>query len=108
MAYCTGDMREHVTILKSTFEAGANGIPAQTFKEAGTPSASVASVSGKEFHAAAMAGTLDVITVTTRWINGMTTADRIRWNGTVYSILEVNYLGARRDFIQFKCRAARV
>lgn len=106
MAYCSGDMREHVKVLWST-RTDAGGFAKFTYTaETESRAAQVKSVSGKDFASALAAGTQDVITFTVRWIEGLTTADRIEWEGTAYNILEVNLLGARRDYMSLKCRIA--
>jgi len=106
MAYCAGDMREHITLMKQTAGINASGFQTVTYTDSGTLAAKVASVSGKDFAGALANGAEDVITFTLRWTDGITTADRIAWEGTTYEILAINLLGARRDYMNIKCRVA--
>ena len=105
MAFYAGQLREHCDILRASTVQNANGYPVSTWNTLHQNVAcDVLNVSGKDFFAAMAAGAQDVITVTLRWINGLSTEDRVRWDGTVYEILEVNKLGAKRDYMQLKCR----
>lgn len=61
-------------------------------------------VSGKDYFDAAAYQMQDTVTFTTRWIEGITTAMRILWEGKVYVIDQINHLGYRRDFIRIQAR----
>ena len=106
MAYCSGDLREHINIWKAE-DTNAGGFVTRTFRlYAEGVACNVQSVSNKDFNTAYASGMSDVITITLRWMEGITTADRVEWEGTSYDILGINLLGARRDFMNIKARVA--
>ena len=107
MAFCAGDLREHITLQTKTVDKTAAAFARETWTPVCEVAAAVSSVSGKDFYAAYAANAQDVITFTVRWVEGVNTAWRAVWEGRPYSIIEVNYLGARRDYMQLKCRLAR-
>lgn len=103
----SGDLRERVEILAPLEVQTASGYVEQTTAHLCFMSAKITSVSGKDFYAALAAGAQDVLTITVRWNPAITTAHAVSWNQTVYEILEINYLGVKRDFMTLKCRARK-
>lgn len=103
----SGDLRESVGIYLKTTTQNENGYTEDTLTNVDTVAAGISSVSGKDFYAAMAAGALDVITIKIRWYPGLTTAHVVSWDGGFYEILEINYLGARRDFMILKCQAVK-
>jgi len=107
MAFCAGDMREHIVLQKKTNTKTGAAFAKENWSDVCEMSAKVADVAGKDFYAAYAANALDVVTFTFRWVEGVTKAWRIKWNNEQYEILQGNMLGARRDYMQCKCRLAK-
>ena len=106
MAFCSGDLREHCTIYKAQDTREGGFVRRRFVPYAENIACMVQSVANKDFNTAYASGMSDVITITIRWTDGISTADRIEWEGTFYDILAINLLGARRDFMQIKARVA--
>lgn len=104
MAFCAGDMREHIALLRKANGKTGAAFATESWADVCEVAARVTSVSARDFYAAYAANAQDVLTFTFRWVEGLSVAWRIRWNGQAYNILEVNLLGARRDYVQCKCK----
>lgn len=104
MAYCAGDLREHMDVLAKTDSADGRGFPVQAWTVAhASVACSVSDVSGRDFYAAYAAGAQNTVTFVCRYIAGVNTANRVRYQGGDYEILQVNHLQEKRDFMQLKC-----
>lgn len=103
-----GKMRHMITIQRpdydnrTTDEYGRSSVPWADFARV---YAHAADVSGREFFEAAAHQMEDVVTFTFRWTGGVTAAMRILWEGREYTILQINHLGYKRDFMRIKARA---
>lgn len=103
----SGDLRERVEILAPLEVQTASGYVEKTTVHMCFMSAKITSVSGKDFYAALAAGAQEVLTVTVRWNPAITTAHAVSWNGNIYEILEINYLGVKRDYMTLKCKTGK-
>lgn len=104
MAFCAGDLREHMDVLVKTNGADSYGFPVETWTVAHQDVAChVADVSARDFYAAYAAGAQNTVTFTCRYIAGLNTSHRIRYQGDDYAVLQVNRLQEKRDFMQLKC-----
>ena len=108
VAYCAGDLREHMDVLAKTDSADGRGFPVQAWTVAhASVACSVSDVSGRDFYAAYAAGAQNTVTFVCRYIAGVNTANRVRYQGGDYEILQVNHLQEKRDFMQLKCMRAK-
>ena len=107
MPFCAGDLREHIILQKKTNGKDARGFPWEKWADVCECAAKVQSVSSRDFFQAYAAGAQDVVTVPLRWVEGLNTSWRLQFGGENYEILEVNWLGLRRDFVQLKARVTK-
>ncbi|WP_105437512.1 phage head closure protein [Neorhizobium sp. T25_13] len=87
------------TIRIDRYDAGAvndYGTPAPTFTPLATLRAQVVQASTEEFIRAAGASDETGIIFRTRWIDGVTNADRIVYEGGNFNIKEVKEIGRRK------------
>ena len=107
MAFCAGDLREHVTLQRKTNGKDARGFPWESWADVCECAAMAQSVSSRDFYQAYAAKAQDVITFTLRWVEGLNTSWCVQFEGEYYEILEVNWLGLRRDYVQLKTKRTR-
>lgn len=108
MGYCAGDLREHMDVLAKTNSADGKGFPVETWTVAyASVACSVRDVSGRDYYAAYAAGAQNTVTFICRYIAGVNTANRVRYLGDDYKILQVNHLQEKRDFMQLKCEKTK-
>ena len=104
MAFCAGDLREHMNLLTKTNSADSYGFPVEAWTVAHENVAChVADVSARDFYAAYAAGAQNTVTFTCRYIAGVHNGFLVRYQGEDYVILQVNHLQEKRDFMQLKC-----
>lgn len=103
-----GELRQSIVIEQPVEGAvDAHGRRTVTWTEYKSCMASVREVSGKEFYAAAAMQMEDVETFGVRYDSGITTAMRIRFEGGVYEIMQINRLGRMGDFMLIKARMSQ-
>ena len=104
MAYCSGDLREHIDLLKKENQTDSEGFKKPVWTVIHDQVAcQVSGVSGKDFYQAYAAGAQNLMTFVTRFIADVNTSWRVSYLGDVYEILQVNPLQEHRDFMQLKC-----
>ena len=104
MAYCSGDLREHIDLLKKENQTDSEGFKKPVWTVIHDQVAcQVSGVSGKDFYQAYAAGAQNLMTFVTRFIADVNTSWRGSYLDDVYEILQVNPLQEKRDFMQLKC-----
>ena len=104
MAYCSGDLREHIDLLKKENQTDSEGFKKPVWTVIHDQVAcQVSGVSGKDFYQAYAAGAQNLMTFVTRFIADVNTSWRVSYLDDVYEILQVNPLQETRDFMQLKC-----
>ena len=100
-----GDLRQMVTLIRPDASVGAHQRRVIEWTDVATVPAAKADVSGREFFQAQAYNAEDVVTFTIRWRDDIRATWRIRYQETVYNILEINHLGNMRDYMRIKTRA---
>ncbi|TDK38607.1 head-tail adaptor protein [Rhizobium deserti] len=93
------------TIRIDRFDAGAvneYGTPAPTFSPLATLRAQLVQASTEEYLSGQGATAETVVIFRTRWLAGVTTADRVRHEGRAFNIKEVKEIGRRRG-LELRC-----
>ncbi|MBR7040714.1 MAG: phage head closure protein [Clostridia bacterium] len=103
MAYCAGDMREHIDLLKKENRTDSEGFKKPVWMVIHEQVAcQVSGVSARDFYQAYAAGAQNLMTFVTRFIPEVNTGWRVSYLGEVYEILQVNPLQEKRDFMMLK------
>lgn len=103
MAYCAGDMREHIDLLKKENRTDSEGFKKPVWTVIHEQVAcQVSGVSARDFYQAYAAGAQNLMTFVTRFIPEVNTGWRVSYLGEVYEILQVNPLQEKRDFMMLK------
>lgn len=105
MAYNAGTLREQI-VLQRAVEAGtdAAGNRILRWEPVCEAYAAARDVSGREFWEAAAHQLERIVTLTLRWMDGVSADMRVIWRGEVYEIVQVNHLGYRGDWMTLKLR----
>lgn len=99
-----GQLHDRITIQRRTSTVDDFGTPIETWADLATARASVIQSSTQEFMAAiGQTGTIATI-FRLRYLDGITTADRVSHDGRFYDIKEVKELG-RRAGMDLRCTA---
>lgn len=90
-----GNLDRTITIQRFTSEPNDYGTPVETWTTVATLRAQLIQASTEEF---IRGGAVDetVIVFRTRWLAGVTTADRIQYEGEDFNLKEVKELGRRK------------
>lgn len=103
MAYCAGDMREHIDLLKKENRTDSEGFKKPVWTVIHEQVAcQVSGVSARDFYQAYAAGAQNLMTFVTRFIPEVNTGWRVSYLGEVYEILQANPLQEKRDFMMLK------
>lgn len=103
MAYCSGDLREHIDLLKKENQTDSEGFKKPVWTVIHEQVAcQVSGVSARDFYQAYAAGAQNLMTFVTRFIPEVNTGWRVSYLGDVYEILQVNPLQEKRDFMMLK------
>ena len=97
------------TIAVSRFASAPDdfGTPVSTWTPVATLRAQVIQSSTEEFLTAQGANDETVVIFRTRWIDGITTADRVKYgSGPYFNIREVKEIG-RRHGLELRCEATK-
>ncbi|MCR4622103.1 MAG: phage head closure protein [Clostridiales bacterium] len=104
MAYCSGDLREHMSLLKKTNTVDTEGFKRPVWAPVyESVACQVSGVSARDFYQAYAAGAQNTLTFVCRFLADVNTSWRVSYLGDVYEIVQVNPLQEKRDFMALKC-----
>ena len=92
----SGKLAHVVTLQRSTEIVDEYGTPASTWTDQATLRAEVVERSTEEFIRTQGATDEEVVIFRTRFLDGVTTADRVRFDGQDFNIKEVVPIGRRK------------
>lgn len=107
MAINVGRFKWLVKFQKPTQSKDAAGNRVTEWATAFCAFCEVSDVSGREFYEAAANQMENVVTFTLRWREDLTPDMRILFKDMTYTIMQINHLGYKRDFIKIKARMAQ-
>jgi SPP1 family predicted phage head-tail adaptor len=91
-----GSMDRTILIQRSTTAVDDYGTPIDTWNDFATVRAQVVKASTDEFIRAAGASSETVVVFRVHWIDGVTVADRIIYQGVIHNLKETKELGRRQ------------
>lgn len=96
------------TITVSRFASAPDdfGTPVATWTPVATLRAQIIQSSTEEFLTAQGANDETVVIFRTRWLDGITTADQLEYEGKLFNVREVKELGRRRG-LELRCEATK-
>jgi SPP1 family predicted phage head-tail adaptor len=98
-----GSLDRVITIERATTTIGADGTPATTWATVATMRAELVRKIADEASRDFGAETTTTTTFRTRWLDGVTPADRVLYQGTAYDIAEATEIG-RREGLDLRCQ----
>jgi SPP1 family predicted phage head-tail adaptor len=101
-----GKMDRTITIQAFTNTVDDFGTPIETWTDKATLRAQLIQASTEEFIRASGASDETVIIFRTRWLSGVTNADRIEHEGELFNLKEVKEIGRRKGLELRAVRAA--
>lgn len=99
-----GGLDREITIQHFTSTVDDDGTPVQTWTDVATVRAQIVQQSTEEFIRGFGASDETVIIFRTRWLGGITNADRIVYGGQNHNIKETKEIG-RRKGLELRCVA---
>lgn len=100
-----GKLDREITIQRFTSTVDDYGTPAQTWTDIATVRAQIVQQSTEEFIRGFGASDETAIIFRTRWLDGVTNADRISFDGVLHNLKEVMEIG-RRKGLELRCVAS--
>lgn len=91
-----GKLDNVITIQRSTYVTDEYGVPEFTWTDLATVRAQIIQSSTEEFIRAYGASDDTIVIFRTRWIDDITTADRVVFNGENHDIKELKPIGRRK------------
>lgn len=99
-----GKLDREITIQRFTSTVDDDGTPVQDWTDVATVRAEIVQASTEEFIRGFGASDETVIIFLTRWLDGITNADRIVYVGNSHNIKETKEIG-RRKGLELRCVA---
>lgn len=99
-----GKLDRTITIERSTYEVDDYGNPVYTWTVLATMRAQVVEASTTEFIRNYGASSENVTVFRTRWLDGVTLADRVVSDGVIFDIKDLKEIGRRRG-LELRCVA---
>jgi SPP1 family predicted phage head-tail adaptor len=99
-----GRLDRTIVVERATSAVAADGTPTLTWSPVATLRAEVVEGGTTEFIREGGAGDETAIVFRTRWLDGITDADRVVYGGMVFGITEVKEIGRRRG-LEIRCVA---
>lgn len=99
-----GKLDRTLTIERSTYEVDDYGNPVFTWTPLATMRAQVVEASTTEYIRNYGASSENVTVFRTRWLNGVTLADRVVADGVIFDIKDIKEIGRRRG-LELRCVA---
>jgi SPP1 family predicted phage head-tail adaptor len=99
-----GQLNRVITIQRFTSSVDDDGTPVQTWTDVATVRAQLVQASTDEYIAARGAVDKAVAIFRIRWLDGVTNADRVSYEGTAFNLKEVKEIG-RRKGLELRCEA---
>ncbi|MCB1511521.1 MAG: phage head closure protein [Hyphomicrobiaceae bacterium] len=97
-----GKLDRDITIQRGTTTIDEYGTMTQTWADVATLRAQIVQQSTEEFIRGFGASDVTAVIFRTRWLDGVTNADRISHDGGIYNIKEMKEIGRRRG-LEIRC-----
>jgi len=97
-----GGLRHRITIQKHTTTVNENGFEVETWEDIKTVWAAVSNLHGREYFAAAAVQAENTVKFTVRYLQGLDTAMRIRFQGKTYDITAIDNIKYQNRFMEIK------
>jgi len=99
-----GKLDRVITIQRFTSTVDDDGTPIQTWTDVATVRAQLVQSSTDEYIAARGAVDTAVVIFRMRWLDGITNADRVSYDDTLFNLKEIKEIG-RRKGLELRCEA---
>lgn len=91
-----GKLDRVITIQRFTNTVADDGAPVQTWTDVATVRAQLVQSSTDEYIAGRGAADKAVVIFRIRWLDGITNADRVSYEGTIFNLKETKEIGRRK------------
>lgn len=99
-----GKLTKTITLQRATTTVDQYGTPTEGWADLATVRAQIVQSSTEEFMRGWGASTEAATVFRIRWLDGITPADRVRYDGQSYDLKEIKELG-RREGMDLRCTA---